>query len=49
MCKQHIPIKIYENGGSSVVCEKCGAILSEWECKEPKKHPKENKKHEKER
>jgi hypothetical protein len=46
MCKQHIPILVYDNGGTQKYCEKCGKALSKWEHNgKPKKHPKkENKK-----
>lgn len=30
MCKQHIPIVVYDCGGTQKYCEKCGKPLEEW-------------------
>lgn len=41
MCKQHIPIVVYDNGGTQKYCSKCGKPLGEWkESGKPKRHPK---------
>jgi hypothetical protein len=42
MCNKHIPIIIYDCGGTRQVCSECGKPLSDWkENGIPKKHPKE--------
>ncbi len=43
MCKQHIPILVYDCGGTQKICEKCGKPLDEWK---PNEKPKDKKKKE---
>ena len=38
MCKQHIPILVYDNGGTQKICGQCGKPMSEWTQSKPKKH-----------
>lgn len=30
MCDKHEPVKVYDSGGTQVICIKCGKPLSEW-------------------
>jgi hypothetical protein len=44
MCTQHVPIIVYDCGGTYKECSNCGAILSHWEQNgKPKRHPKKEK------
>lgn len=43
MCKQHVPIMVYDCGGTQEYCEKCGKAIGEWKQNDPKKHIKKEK------
>lgn len=30
MCDQHVPIVVYDTGGTQLFCENCGKPLGEW-------------------
>jgi len=46
MCKKHVPIVVYEAGGTQKYCEKCGVVLTKWEpnIEKPKEKPKKENK-----
>jgi len=41
MCNKHVPIVVYDTGGTYKACSECGAVLSEW--KQNGKSPKVKK------
>ncbi len=44
MCKQHVPVIMYDCGGTQEYCKECGKVLGEWKQSEPKKWSKKEKK-----
>ena len=41
MCNKHVPIIVYDCGGTQTYCKECGKLISKWkENDKPKKHPK---------